>query len=232
LLFTADAGKNSSIFSRVPPVEQIMSHVKCPACSFDNSPDQAQCAECSSPLPQTPAEASSSAEEQLRQLNERIAALNDDIKETLTPARTTSFNGCGVMLLDYRAVEDGHYEATRWVTLFAFPLVPLSVWKIRPRRYSHDARGERQSFDLLERRRITLDRFLRPYLFLALGALPFVLAYYFTDLRPVVYFLSRTIGTWFAVGFIILLIILVLVWIGFIMTRFHNAEKAYKQKPS
>jgi hypothetical protein len=205
-----------------------MNQVTCPVCNFDNALDQGQCQQCYAPLPQTPPETASTAEEQLRQLGERIAALNDDMQELLTPARTTSFNGCGVMLLDYRAVEDGNYEATRWVTIFGFPLIPLSVWKIRPRRYSHDARGERQSFNLLEKRRLTLNRCLRPYLFLALGALPFILARYLME--SVVYFLKRTLGTGFAVGFVILLIILALVWIGFIMTRFHNAQKAYKQK--
>lgn len=170
------------------------------------------------------------AEAQLRRIKESISALNDEMREIMTPVRTTSFNGCGVMLLDYRPVEDGNYEASRWVTLFGFPLVPLSVWKIRPRRYKQDHRGEQQSFDLLEKRRITVDRFFRPYLFLALGALPFVLAYFFVNLKPVIYFIGRKLGTGFAVGLIILLIILVLVWIGFIMTRFHNAAKAYKQK--
>jgi hypothetical protein len=207
-----------------------MNQVKCPACQFDNLPGEANCQRCNAPLPQPAVDASESAEEQLRRLKERLSAINEDIQEITTPTRTTSFNGCGVMLLDYRPVEDGNYEASRWVTLFGFPLIPLSVWKIRPRRYSQDARGERQSFNLLERRRLTLDRFLRPYLWLALGALPFVLAYYFVNLNRPIYFIGRTIGTGFAVGFIILLIILVLVWIGYIMTRFHNAEKAYKQK--
>lgn len=209
-----------------------MNQVECPACQFANPLAQANCQQCDEPLP-SPAPADSSAatpEEQLRLLQERLSAINDDIQEITTPTRTTSFNGCGIMLLDYRPVEDGNYEASRWVTLFGFPLVPLSVWKIHPRRYSQDARGERQSFNLLEKRRITLDRFLRPYLFIALGALPFVLAYYFVDLNPFLRFIGRVVGTWLAVGLIILLIILVLVWVGYIMTRFHNAEKAYKQK--
>jgi hypothetical protein len=207
-----------------------MSQVKCNSCSFDNTTGQATCANCGAPLQEASADAANNAEEQVRQLNERLAAINDEIREITTPTRTTSFNGCGVMLLDYRPVEDGHYEATRWITVFGFPLVPLSVWKIRPRKYSQDHRGERQSFDLLDKRRITLDRFLRPYLILALGALPFVLAYYFADLRPVIYGIGRALGTWFAVGFMIVLIILCLAWFGFILTRFHNADKAYKEK--
>lgn len=206
------------------------SHVKCPSCNFDNSPEQTDCRQCGEPLPVTPVDSSDDAAEQLRQITERLAAITDDMRDIVTPTRTTSFNGCGVMMLDYRPVEDGNYEATRWVTVFGFPLIPLSVWKIRPRKYSQDMHGERQSFDLLDKRRITVDRFFRPYLILALGALPFILAYYFGDLRPVIYGIGRILGTWAAVGFMVLLIILVLVWIGFIMTRFHNADKAYKQK--
>jgi hypothetical protein len=209
-----------------------MSHVKCNSCSFDNEAGQENCGQCGAALSNGSAQLSPEAEAQLRRINESISALNAEMREITTPARTTSFNGCGVMLLDYRPTEDGYYEASRWVTLFGFPLVPLSVWKINPRKYKQDHRGEQQSFDLLEKRRITVDRFFRPYLFLALGALPFVLAYFFVNLKPVIYFIGRKLGTGFAVGLIILLIILVLVWIGFIMTRFHNAAKAYKQKES
>lgn len=207
-------------------------YTQCPSCTFENPPEQANCQQCGVALPATSVDESKDAEEQLRQITERLAAINDDIREIATPTRTISFNGCGVMMLDYRPVEDGNYEATRWVTVFGFPIMPLSIWKIRPRRYSQDIRGERQSFDLLDKRRVTADRFFRPYLFLALGALPFLLAYYFGDLRPVVYGISRALGAWVAVGFIFVLIILVLAWIGFIMTRFHNADKAYKQKTS
>lgn len=209
-----------------------MSQVKCASCNFENTSGEENCSNCGQPLPKSSPDSPNDVEEQVRRLNERLAAINDDIREITTPTRTTSFNGCGVMLLDYRPVEDGLYEATRWVTIFGFPLVPLSVWKIRPRKYSQDHRGERQSFDLLGKSGLTVDRFLRPYLILALGALPFVLAYYFGDLRPVIYGIGRAIGTGFAVGFIIVLIILCLAWFGFIMTRFHNAAKAYKQKAS
>lgn len=207
-----------------------MGHVKCLACSFDNAFGQGNCEQCGAPLSQAAGGFSPETAEQLRKINESLAALNDSMREIKPPARVTSFNGCGLMLLDYRPVEEGNYEASRWVTLFGFPLIPLSVWRIRPRSYTQDHRGEQQSFDLLDKRRITMDRLLRPYLFLALGALPFVLAYYFLDLRPVVYGVGRALGSWVAVGLIIVLIILVLAWIGFIMTRFHNAAKAYKQK--
>lgn len=205
-----------------------MSHVMCPSCNFDNVMVEENCTHCGTQLPKPPLGPSEDAAEKLRRIAEQISALTDEMQEKLTPVRATSFNGCGLMLLDYRPVSDGNYEATRWVTLFGFPLIPLALWKIRPRRYTRDDHGERQSFDLLAKRRITLDRCVRPYLFLALGAMPFVLAYYF--LKPVIYYISRALGSGFAVALIIVLIALCLAWIGFIMTRFHNVEKAYKQK--
>lgn len=209
-----------------------MSQVKCLSCNLEYPVGQANCQQCGARLSDAAQGLSPEAEEQLRQINESISALSDKLQEIRTPVRTTSFNGCGVMLLDYRPVAGGNYEASRWVTLFGFPLIPLAVWKIRPRSYRQDHRGEQQSFDLLGKRRITIDRVLRPYLFLALGALPFVLAYNFLDLRPLVYGVAHLLGSWSAVGLIILLIVLVLGWIGFIMTRFHNADKAYKQQQS
>jgi hypothetical protein len=164
----------------------------------------------------------------INEITEQISQLREQMEESLIPVRTTSFNGFGIMLLDYRPVEDGNYEVTRWITACFLPLIPLSVWKICPKKYKYDQLGEQQSFQLLSKSGLTLSRILRPYLTLALGILPFVLAYYFLDLRPAVYYIGRTIGNWVAVGIIILLIILVLFWIGFIFTRFHNAEKAYK----
>lgn len=207
-----------------------MSHITCLSCGYDNEVAQENCTQCGAALTTESDRVSPDAEEQLRRINESLAALNNKMRELPTLTRTTSFNGCGLMLLDYRSVDDGHYEATRWVTLFGFPLVPLSVWKILPHSYSQDARGEKQNFTLLGKRRITLDRILRPYLFLALGALPFVIAYFFVDISPAVYYVGRKLGSGVAVGLIIVLIILVLAWIGFIMTRFHNAAEAYKHK--
>ena len=159
-----------------------------------------------------------------------MTTLKEDPEEAMTPVRTTSFNGCGVMLVDYRPVADGVYEASRWVTIAGIPIVPLSVWKIRPIKYTQQIGTEKQFFGMLGKSRMTLDRFFRPYLILLIGALPLYLAYKFFDLSAVVYFFSRKIGTWFAVGFIVIMIVLVLVWFGFIMTRIHNADKAYKRK--
>lgn len=167
-------------------------------------------------------------ETNLKEITEQLASIRERMEESLIPVKTTSFNGFGIMLLDYRAVEDGNYEATRWITACALPLIPLSVWKITPKRYKYDQQGEQQTFCLVGKSHLTITRILCPYLMVALGALPFVLAYYFLDLNPVLRIIGRAVGDWVSVGIIILLIILAMVWIGFIFTRMHNAEKAYK----
>jgi hypothetical protein len=41
--------------------------------------------------------------------------------------------GIGVRLLDYRPVAEGVYDATKWVTVLYFPLVPLGSVRLRPR---------------------------------------------------------------------------------------------------
>lgn len=178
--------------------------------------------------PETSVEPTNNPEKSLKEITEQLASMRERLEESLIPVKTTSFNGCGIMLLDYRAVEDGNYEATRWITAFALPLIPLSVWKITPKKYNYDRSGEQQTFCLVAKSRLTITRILYPYLVVAFGVLPFVLAYYFADLNPFLRIISRNIGDWAAVGIIILLIILVLFWIGFIFTRMHNAEKAYK----
>jgi hypothetical protein len=204
--------------------------LNCPECSFTNPFQSSSCRQCGTQLPQRNENSSEDAEAKLRELVDQLKALTEEFQEKLTPIKTTSFNGCGVMLLDYRPVGEGNVEATRWITMFGLPIVPLSVWKIRPRKYSQDARGEKQIFDLLGKRRVTPERIIRPYAIILGGVSPFVLAYLFADLRPVVYFLSRHLGSWVAVGFIFILIILTLAWAGFIFTRFHNANKAYRLK--
>lgn len=179
----------------------------------------------------TSQEQMSEEERQISQINEitkNIAQLREQMEEALTPVKTTSFNGFGTMLLDYRPVEEGNYEATKWITAVALPIIPLSVWKIKPKSYQYDQFGEKQSFYLISKSGLTLSRILLPYLIVAIGVLPFVLSYYFLDLNPLLRIIDRAVGAWAAVGLIILLIILTLVWIGFIYTRFHNAEKAYK----
>jgi hypothetical protein len=210
------------------PIFDIMSVLKCPSCGRDAGSGP-NCAQCGAQLPNNSA-GTADADQQFAKMIADLKEATENVQEALTPVRTTSFNGCGVMLLDYRPVEDGNYEATRWITIAGMPIFPLGVWKIQPRKYTHQFHGEKQFFSLLGKSRITVDRFFRPYLILAGGALPLYLAYLFLPLPKIVYFLSHLIGTWFAVGLTIVLIILLLWWIGYVMTRFHNADRAYKKK--
>src|SRR5882724_3524448 len=172
-----------SIVRRIP-IFDIMSVLKCPSCGRDAG-SGASCEQCGIALP-IDSNSSSAAEQKLIQLAAELQEAAENAQEAITPVKTTSFNGCGVMLLDYRPVEDGNYEATRWITFAGMPLIPLGVWKIQPRKYTHQFHGEKQFFSLLGKSRITIDRFFRPYLILAGGALPLYLAYLFLPLPRIV----------------------------------------------
>ena len=43
-----------------------------------------------------------------------------------------SVNGTGIRLIDYLRVSADTYEATRWLTFFFVPLIPIGTWLIRP----------------------------------------------------------------------------------------------------
>ena len=77
--------------------------------------------------------------------------------------------GCGVRLLDYRKVDEHVYDATRWVTVLFFPLVPLKTWRIRPQTAEALNLGavvqSRYNFDLLAERVTPPTRVVRMYLF-------------------------------------------------------------------
>ncbi|HZS44078.1 MAG TPA: hypothetical protein VFC63_03180 [Blastocatellia bacterium] len=199
--------------------------VKC-TCGADIPVNETKCHHCGAEFKQSTEESAKRIEE----ICAEIGKITTDFQEKTTPAKTTSVNGFGTMLLDYRPVGDGLYEASRWITVAAIPLIPLSIWKIEPRKYTHLNAGERQFFNLVGKRSITLDRIVRPYFYEVLLVLPFLLAYKFLDLTIPVYFLSHHIGSWVAVGFVFLLIIAALVWVGFIFSRVHNASTAYKNK--
>lgn len=77
--------------------------------------------------------------------------------------------GCGVRLLDYRKVDEGIYDATSWVTLFFFPVVPLRTLRIRPRTAEGVNLGaavvSRYDFELLAESSTPPARIVRMYLF-------------------------------------------------------------------
>ncbi len=94
--------------------------------------------------------------------------------------------GFGVKLLDYRPLGDGIYDATRWFTVFFFPVVPLTTLRIRPKTAQATNLGAvvetRYDFDLLGERPTPGERIIRMYLFawllvpsLAFGPVVFVI---------------------------------------------------------
>ena len=209
-----------------------MTNLTCPNCGFLDPDESSSCRQCgTSRAGATTVDGTEDINARLEEVRKQFEKLNDDLAEKLTPVRTTSFNGFGIMLLDYRQNGDEKdvFEATRWVTAAGFPLIPLGVWRMKLKSYKRDYGSEKQSFNLLSKGRLSLDRIAKPYLIIAIGALPFVLSYFFLNLNPLLRIIDRNLGTWAAVGLIILLIILCLVWFGYIMTRFHNVDRAYKK---
>ncbi len=95
--------------------------VACPACRAANPYDGDNCAQCGEPL----------AAAKLQHALDEIQRVTADFKERAAPRKTFhTFNGFGTTLLDYRALPDGTYEATRWVVAMMLPLVPLATYVI------------------------------------------------------------------------------------------------------
>src|ERR687886_479902 len=67
-----------------------------------------------------------------------IRRVTEEFKERTAPRKTFhTFNGFGTTLLDYRALPDGTYEATRWAVALMLPIVPLATYTIEPQTQEH-----------------------------------------------------------------------------------------------
>src|SRR5689334_10408118 len=86
-----------------------------------------------------------------------------------------SVNGTGIRLLDYQRVADGHYEATRWLTFFFIPLLPLGTLLIQPGTAEGTGMGVHYSFHFLGKRPTRWARVARMYGLTLLAALPVLL---------------------------------------------------------
>lgn len=106
---------------------------------------------------------------ELKQLTQKLRELN-------APRHSfNSFNGCGTMLLDYRALPDGTYVATRWVTVLFLPLVPLSAWVIEPTGQEVSYGRETSRFSIIASTPVSPARALRTYLLVAIGLAPVII---------------------------------------------------------
>jgi len=139
--------------------------VNCPTCQTLN-PDagvDSRCSACGEPLAAAVLQHSI---DELRRLNERMA-------ESYAPA-FRSFNGFGTTLLDYRALTDGTWEATRWVVAAGLPIVPLASYVIRPKRQKNGYGRMESFFEILGRVPLAPARILRVYGLALLGLAPIV----------------------------------------------------------
>jgi len=137
-----------------------------------------------------------------------------------TPAKSFySINGCGTMLLDYRALPDGAYVATRWITIFFLPLLPLSAYLIQPAGQDRSYGQETSRFSIIGRAPLSPLRVLRTYLLVAIGLAPVILGFLNSST------INRTLGGPLA----FLAMLLSIGWgIYIIFFKLKNEGKAYK----
>jgi hypothetical protein len=187
-----------------------METIACPSCKFVNADADAnsKCAQCGEPL---------------------LAALLqkniDEIKRTterfqeLTAPSFKSFNGCGTTLLDYRQLDDGTWEATRWVIVFGLPIVPLAAYRIQPTRQENSYGQMSSYFKLLGRHPLLASRILRVYALMLVGLAPIVLGSLNSSR------VNHTLGGPFAA----LAMLVCVAWAVYIIFfRIKNDSKAYK----
>lgn len=149
----------------------------------------------------------------LKRITERMQELN-------APSFKT-FNGFGTTLLDYRQRDDGAWEATRWVVAMMLPLVPLSTFRIRPKRQENSYGRMESYFDITGRAPLSVARILRVYALVVVGLAPVILGFMNSS------WVNRTLGGPLAA----LAMVASVVWGAYIIFfLIKNDSKAYKAK--
>jgi hypothetical protein len=191
-----------------------MPTLTCPACNAINSSEASECTNCGSSL----------ATAKLEHAINEIKKTTEKMRELTTPRKTFySINGCGTTLLDYRALADGTYAATRWVTVFGLPLVPLAGYVIEPTSQEYRHGGETSKFTILEKTSLALNSVIRTYLLAVIGVMPLLLGAMNSR------WVNHTLGGPLA----FLAMIACFAWLVYIIFyRLKNDGKAYKTKPS
>jgi hypothetical protein len=191
-----------------------MSTIACPACQFINSYDVVACAQCGASLTVV----------KIEQTAAEIRRLTEQFKERNVPRVSfQTFNGFGTTLLDYRALPDGTYEATRWVVALMLPLVPLATYVIRPETQEHSYGRETSKFTIVGKGRLSAARVVRTYLLAVVALLPLVLGFMNSS------WVNRTLGGPLAA----LAMFASFAWaIYIVLFRLKNEGKAYKRKPA
>src|SRR6266498_1479908 len=91
-----------------------MNSVTCSTCGSSTPIEQPVCVHCGADV--STAIQTQEAVRKIEDINKELAKSVDRMRELTTPVKTTSINGCGIMLLDYRRIDEDVCEVTRWVT--------------------------------------------------------------------------------------------------------------------
>jgi uncharacterized membrane protein len=156
---------------------------------------------------------------------DELKKLTDKLQDIKKPSRSFySFNGFGTTLLDYRALPDGTYQATRWIIALFLPVFPLKTYIIEPMTQEFGYGQETSQFRILGQTSLSVVRVLRTYLLAVVALLPGILGFIYS--RE----LNRLVpGLW-----ALALMILMVVWATYIIFfKLKNEGKAYRAaKPS
>ncbi|HYH78606.1 MAG TPA: hypothetical protein VEX86_02390 [Longimicrobium sp.] len=158
--------------------------------------------------------------------SEAFAAQAAELEATLARARAIrpprsgggTVNGWGTTLLHYRPRVDGTWDATKWFTIVFLPIVPLRGVHLRPVRQEQHIAGQTYHYEVLAEGKPEPREVLWAYGMALIGIIPALFA--FMQMKLV----TRTVGD----GLGMLFTLSTLVWLGYVMTRFVNADKAFR----
>ncbi|MDQ1592486.1 MAG: hypothetical protein QOG71_3113 [Pyrinomonadaceae bacterium] len=187
-----------------------MDTVVCPACKTVNAGVTAAsaCSQCGASL----------APALIEQSVNKLKQLTARFEEANAPS-FKSFNGFGTTLLDYRALPDGTYEATRWAIALFLPLFPIASYVIQPTGQERTYGSETSKFRIIARTPLAATRIIRTYLLAAVGILPIITGSLYSGV------VNRTLGGLPAFG----AMILCFAWaIYIIFFKLKNEGAAYK----
>src|SRR5882672_2987958 len=126
-----------------------MNTITCSSCNTQNSTADDACKQCGESL------VTAKFQHSIDEINKATAKMRD----LTTPRKSFySFNGCGTMLLDYRALADGTFEAVRWVTIIGLPIIPLAAYVIEPESQEHSYGRETSKFSIVSQTSLSVAR--------------------------------------------------------------------------
>jgi hypothetical protein len=189
-----------------------METINCLSCNYQNVLADDSCKQCGESL----------AVAKIQRSVDEIQKTTAKMRDLMTPRKSFySFNGCGTMLLDYRAFADGTYEAVRWVTVFGLPLIPLSAYVIEPESQEHQYGRETSKFTIVGQKTLSIARIFRTYALVVVALAPIIAGSMNSR------YLNHTLGG--PLAFFAML--LAIVWgVYIIFFRLKNDSTAYKKK--